>query len=1366
MRKISLLSALLLFVTITFAQTNFTATYDFAGSGNDVTSFTYNGDTYEGITPQPLLKVGATSSSSTGNFRAKNWPLGATSDSDVFTGDIDLAKYIGFSIEPVTGYTFTITSIKFGLGRSGGGPRQFEWRGSDDGFASTLSTYEAINEALTNTDGVLTCPDLNSNWKNNTLTPGAAYQNLSTTAEFRLYAYNSEGADGSAGLQGSLIIEGTFVATGTTVLTINSPANNAIVNVNQVEVNFTTTNFELGTDGKLEYKLNGGAPAYTTTSPFTITGLAEGENTIVFQLVNMDNTALDPVVSVTRTVTYEIVVLEPSLTISSPQNGAIIYSNDITVNFTVQDFVLGADGKLAYKLDEGAIQYYTGTSPLTLTGVAYGTHQIYFELVTMADASLDPAVTTTVNFTNQEPLPGGMETFDNAEIGTSYANGSFIGNNDIEWIYKHSRDEGDYAINGKGLMLRNAQESSIESQVLNGGIGSFEVKFRKAFTGANERGLELYINDELKGTSEMIPSLSGENTTIYTFSVNNINISGNVVIKLKIAGTDAQGRQITIDDIAWTSYEGTEPTLTITSPADNITVNEDQVEVSFTTANFELGTDGRLEYKLNSEAANYVNTTTPFTITGLSEGENTIVFQLVNMDSTALDPAVTVTRTVTYEIPSTDPSLTITSPADNTTVNVNEVQVTFTTANFELGVAGKLEYKLNGGTANYVTTTTPFTISDLAEGENTIVFQLVNMDNTALDPVVSVTRTVTYEIVVLEPSLTISSPQNGAIIYSNDITVNFTVQDFVLGADGKLAYKLDEGAIQYYTGTSPLTLTGVAYGTHQIYFELVTMADASLDPAVTTTVNFTNQEPLPGGMETFDNAEIGTSYANGSFIGNNDIEWIYKHSRDEGDYAINGKGLILRNAFESSIESEVLSGGISSLEVKYRKAFTGANERGIELYINNELKGTSEVIPGVSGENTTIYTLSESALNVPGDFVIKIKIAGNDTQNRQITIDDISWTGYAGTEPYLDITSPSNGQIFYENTVSVNYTTTNFTVGTDGKAKYIIDGAAPVYTTNNPITLTNLADGEHTFSLELVNMDNESYSPAVIRTITFTTNTEGPEFTDIYDIQYTLDESGDSPLKNQYVWVKGIVVANFNPSTYGEGYYIQQGGGAWNGIYVADLVNSPTVGDSVKIAGKVVESYGLTSIKELTYFEAFATDGILAAPAEVSTADAGTEAYESCLVKVIDAECTQGIISYGEWYVDDGSGELLVKENGVSSIQPVVGNHYDIVGVIYYGYSKFSLQYRSDADIVITNINEDFANSLSLYPNPANSFVNISSEFEINNIKVTNNLGQVVLEQNAKSNNVNLNVENLESGIYFININSNDKNTVLRFIKE
>ncbi|TAH56602.1 MAG: hypothetical protein EWM49_05330, partial [Bacillota bacterium] len=553
MRKISLLSALLLFVTITFAQTNFTATYNFAGNETDVVSFAYNGDTYEGITPQPLLKLGVTSTGSTNNFRAKEWPLGATNESDVFTGVIDLEKYIGFSIEPVAGYTFTITSIKFGLGRSATGPRQFEWRGNADGFASALSTYEALNTNLTNVDGVLTCPDANSNWLNNTLTPGAVYQNLSTTAEFRLYAYNSELNGGTAGLQGNLIIEGTFVATGDIGLTISSPANNTTVYENQVEVTFSTANFALGTDGQLEYKLNGGTAAYTTTSPFTITGLSEGENTIVFQLVNMDNTALDPAITETRTINY-----------------------------------------------------------------------------------VDPSA----------PIGNGLETFDNANLTASYSDGSFIGNHAIQWTYTHSRDEGAYPINGKGLMLRNAQRSSIESQ-LSGGIASFEVNFRKAFTGANERGLELYINNELKGTSEMIPSLSGENTTIYTFNVEGINIPGDFTMKIKIAGTDTLNRQITIDNISWTSYDGTEPSLTINTPANNAIVNEAQVEVNFTTANFDIGTAGKLEYKLNGGDPVY-KTESPFTITNLAEGENTIVFQLVDMDNTALDPAVIVTRTVTY----------------------------------------------------------------------------------------------------------------------------------------------------------------------------------------------------------------------------------------------------------------------------------------------------------------------------------------------------------------------------------------------------------------------------------------------------------------------------------------------------------------------------------------------------------------------------------------------------------------------------------------------------------------------------------------------------------------------------------------------
>ena len=93
-----------------WAQTPFTATYTFGADGN-VASFTYNGTTYAGISMGTIDKVGVTTSSSSGNFRATQWPLGATTGSDVFTGTVDTNKYIGFTMSAVSGYKFTVTII-------------------------------------------------------------------------------------------------------------------------------------------------------------------------------------------------------------------------------------------------------------------------------------------------------------------------------------------------------------------------------------------------------------------------------------------------------------------------------------------------------------------------------------------------------------------------------------------------------------------------------------------------------------------------------------------------------------------------------------------------------------------------------------------------------------------------------------------------------------------------------------------------------------------------------------------------------------------------------------------------------------------------------------------------------------------------------------------------------------------------------------------------------------------------------------------------------------------------------------------------------------------------------------------------------
>lgn len=190
--------SLILVPVLMSGQTAFTATYTFGSNGN-VASFDYNGTTIDGVTMNPLLKMGVTTSSSSGNFRADDWP----------TGGFDASKHIELSMQAVAGYEFTVTSITFGIGRSASGTRNTEWRGNHDNFASTLNNYTTLNIGLTNNSGVLNNPDTNLSWNGNVLDVSSQYSEI-TSAVFRLYLYNSEAIGGTAGLQGPITIVGTY----------------------------------------------------------------------------------------------------------------------------------------------------------------------------------------------------------------------------------------------------------------------------------------------------------------------------------------------------------------------------------------------------------------------------------------------------------------------------------------------------------------------------------------------------------------------------------------------------------------------------------------------------------------------------------------------------------------------------------------------------------------------------------------------------------------------------------------------------------------------------------------------------------------------------------------------------------------------------------------------------------------------------------------------------------------------------------------------------------------------------------------------------------------------------------------------------
>lgn len=76
-----------------------------------------------------------------------------------------------------------------------------------------------------------------------------------------------------------------------------------------------------------------------------------------------------------------------------------------------------------------------------------------------------------------------------------------------------------------------------------------------------------------------------------------------------------------------------------------------------------------------------------------------------------------------------------------------------------------------------------------------------------------------------------------------------------------------------------------------------------------------------------------------------------------------------------------------------------------------------------------------------------------------------------------------------------------------------------------------------------------------------------------------------------------------------------------------------------------------------------------------------------------------------------------------------------------------------------------FANGLSIYPNPAENFINIKTQKTISNVLIFDVTGKLVSKKNTVNNN-SLNISNLNAGIYFLKIyDTNNYKTTRKLIK-
>lgn len=266
----------------------------------------------------------------------------------------------------------------------------------------------------------------------------------------------------------------------------------------------------------------------------------------------------------------------------------------------------------------------------------------------------------------------------------------------------------------------------------------------------------------------------------------------------------------------------------------------------------------------------------------------------------------------------------------------------------------------------------------------------------------------------------------------------------------------------------------------------------------------------------------------------------------------------------------------------------------------------------------------------------------------------------------------------------------------------------------------------------------------------------------IYDIQYSTDVDFVSPYAGEVVTTRGIVTGVFLFGGDEGRFFIQDGSGAWNGIYVYENGTTLALGDSVAVTGTVTEFFTLTEMTSVTSINIISSGNPMPAAVEVSTADVALEEYEGVLVKVTNAKCTNDDAGFGQFEVDDNTGLRLIDDE-MFSYTAAIGTYYNITGVAFLSFGDTKIYPRMIEDIEVTGyagIEENNA-EVAIYPNPANDFVRITSTPNAS-ISIYSMTGELVY--NAPNNQTTVDVSALESGIYQVVITDNQNTTTQQLV--
>lgn len=359
---------------------------------------------------------------------------------------------------------------------------------------------------------------------------------------------------------------------------------------------------------------------------------------------------------------------------------------------------------------------------------------------------------------------------------------------------------------------------------------------------------------------------------------------------------------------------------------------------------------------------------------------------------------------------------------------------------------------------------------------------------------------------------------------------------------------------------------------------------------------------------------------------------------------------------------------------------TDANVASLLVFKETNISGTDVPFTATIDANKKVITLVPDAYMANSQVYFVAIAPVEDGMDNATTGESITFTTIdaAGKEIHVEV--PAGGETYYAgDEASIEwYSSTSVTTVN-------IDAWVPSEETWITMVPNTISDGAETFTIPADAMYSDLYKIRVIDVSDAEVVDESPTFTviatpTIYLIQSTMTVPDASDFVGQRVRVTGVVTA-----IDGGNFWLQDGAGAYNGImgYDYDAVDLISVGDNVTIDADVTEyTTSGSSETELSNVSNLVVNSSANPLPDATVITTGTygEEYEAVLVKIVSAEVVSLNAQYGEFTINDGSGDLVVDDK----IYAYTATLNETIGITGIGHDEYGdkILPRSAEDVV------------------------------------------------------------------------------------